>query len=312
MTRESEVMDLGELISKGIRNPTQVPTWLYFRLQGIYDEFVFTPRQSRCLFDEDWEVAVILDACRYDLAADRISSHSIGFESPEKVTSVSSWSPDWIRRTFGSASEDILEETAYITGNVFTNELPKSQLGDVDQVWQYGWDEELETVPPRPITDRAITAIREGEFDRYVVHYMQPHLPPIGKHADRFTGFSPQEGEPGEEREEAEWAAVKSGAIDPDVAREAYRENLDPVLDDLELLLDNIDASEVVVTADHGNYLGEKGRWGHPRDHIHPAVREVPWWETTATDSDTYTPERYDTEDEGTDRDEKLEALGYL
>lgn len=305
-------MDLGELISKGIRNPTQTPTWLYFRIQGFYDEFIFTPRESRYLFNEEWDVAVILDACRYDLAAERISSHSIGLSEPEKATSVSSWSPDWIRRTFGSAPEDLLEKTAYITGNVFTNELPKSQLGDVDQVWQYGWDEDLETVPPRPMTDRAITAIREGKFDRYVVHYMQPHLPPIGKHADRFTGFSPREGEPGEEREEAEWAAVKSGAIDPDTAREAYRENLEPVLDDLEILLDNIDASEVVVTADHGNYLGEKGRWGHPRDHVHSAVREVPWWETTATDSDTYTPESYDTEGEGTDRNEKLKALGYL
>ncbi len=305
-------MDPGRLISKGVRNPTQIPTWLYFRVQGVYDEFVFTPRKARYLFEEDWDVAVILDACRYDLAAERIASHSIRLGDPEKATSVSSWSPDWIRRTFGSAPEETLAETAYITANVFTNELPKSALGDVDRVWQYAWDEELETVPPRPVTDRAIAAIRTGEFDRYVVHYMQPHLPPVGKHAGRFTGFSPQEGEPGEEREEAEWAAVKSGAIDPDTAREAYRENLAPVLDDLEILLDNIDASKVVITADHGNYLGEKGRWGHPRDHIHPAVREVPWWETTATDRNTYTASNYDTASERVDREEKLEALGYF
>jgi len=117
--------------------------------------------------------------------------------------------------------------------------------------------------------------------------------------------------EPGGDREEAEWGPVKSGAVDPDVARNAYRGNLDPVLDELGVLLDNVDAETVVVTADHGNYLGEKGRWGHPRDHIHPAVRDVPWWETSATDKNTYTPDRYNTTSEDTERTEKLEALGY-
>jgi len=284
---------------------------MYFRLVGLYDKYYFTPSRATYLFDEDWDVAIILDGCRYDLAADYVESHSIDLDQPREVWSVGSWSPDWLRRTFDSVPEGVLNGTSYITANVFTNEVPESSLGNVDKVWKYAWNEDLGTVPPRPVTDRSISAIREGTFDRYLIHYMQPHLPPVNEQADAFPGFRPHEGEPGRGRDKVEWEPVKSGDIDPDTAREAYRENLLPVLDDLEVLLENIDAENVVITADHGNYLGEQGRWGHPRDHIHPAVRKVPWWETTASNENTHTPDSHTTASEETDREEKLKALGY-
>lgn len=298
-------------LSKGIRNPKNALLWLRNVALEKYEERVFTPMKARFLFDEDWDVAVILDGCRYDTALECVRSHPVELGSPEAVWSAGSWSPDWISRTFRSAPDDILERTAYITANVFTDKLPKSTVGHLDAVWQYAWDDTVETVPPRPVTDRAITTIRDDKFDRYLIHYMQPHLPPVTDHSE-FPGFDPVEGDPKHGQERSQWAPVRDGEIAPEVGRTVYRENLDAVLDDIDLLQDNIDAEKMIITADHGNYLGERGRWGHPEGHMHRAVRQVPWWESSATDRNTYTPTEYDTTADEADREQRLEALGYL
>jgi len=36
---------------------------------------------------------------------------------------------------------------------------------------------------------------------------------------------------------------------------------------------------EIIVTADHGELLGENGEWGHPIGSEKPALRGVPWLE---------------------------------
>jgi membrane-anchored protein YejM (alkaline phosphatase superfamily) len=81
---------------------------------------------------------------------------------------------------------------------------------------------------------------------------------------------------------------------------------------ELELILQNIDASEVIITSDHGNYLGERGRWGHPFSHTHEAVRNVPWWKTSGTNTGNYQPKEYDRSNQTVSKVESLKALGYL
>jgi hypothetical protein len=140
---------------------------------------------------------------------------------------------------------------------------------------------------------------------------MQPHLPPVNDTHQKFNGFNPYEGEPAKNCSGGhEWANVVSGDVSAEHAKSVYRSNLGPVLDDVELLLNNVEAETVIVTADHGNYLGENGRWGHPGGHLHPAVRFVPWWTTSATDRETYIPETVPPSNNRS-RNEKLEALGY-
>jgi hypothetical protein len=72
---------------------------------------------------------------------------------------------------------------------------------------------------------------------------------------------------------------IDSGAITDDMLRRAYRDNLHLVLSEVERLVARLDCP-VVVTADHGEFLGENGRYFHPNTH-HPAVREVPWFEVS-------------------------------
>jgi len=150
--------------------------------------------------------------------------------------------------------------------------------------------------------------MRDNIADRYIARYMQPHLPPIGKASYDGRGFTPDEGwikgNP--------WKRIKKGEHDPEPVIDSYEKNIVPVLEEVEILLHNVNANKAIVTSDHGNYLGENGKWGHPPGQLHDAVRAVPWLETSAINQGTHEPAEYDLEDHKTDRQEQLKAMGYL
>jgi hypothetical protein len=57
------------------------------------------------------------------------------------------------------------------------------------------------------------------------------------------------------------------------------------------LLLENVDAERVVITADHGEGFGEYGVYEHPVGCPAPTIKRVPWATTTAADTGSYVPE---------------------
>lgn len=317
-----------------------------YLLSGLSRNFVteiHNPGTS--IWEEDWDILVILDACRVDLMREVASDHDVvgGPENVGTFWSLGSKSSDWMRRTFVEAYRDQIERCAYVTGNPFTAE---AELGDgsaiieearrtknldivgrniektgrpnievepaiLNEVWKRKWDDNIRTIPARALTDEAIQTWRERpeNVDRMIVHYMQPHspfvnYPNLGNYGDS-TDFGDGFGDI--------WN-LAGGTIPKETIWEAYRDNLDYVLEDVELLLENVDAERVVLTADHGNAVGELGYYGHPWDIILPCIRRVPWVETSASDSGSYDP---DTTERGepTDADgveERLVDLGYL
>ena len=268
---------------------------------------------GRPVWDRDWDVLVVLDACRVDLM--RELAHEYAFvgdaENVDARWSVASKSSDWLRRTFATEHADTVRETAYVTGNPFTAKvnLPV-EPAQLDEVWTYAWDDDIRTVPARPLTDRAITTWRDRDesVDRMVVHYMQPHAPFVDR---------PDLGDYGGPDAFGEGLGNVWAAIGDDVSLEEmwalYRDNLRYALDDVALLLDNLDAERVVLTADHGNGVGEFGVYGHPSDLLVPAVRRVPWVETTARDTGDHGPKTWQEPVSATDDDvqDRLRALGY-
>lgn len=92
------------------------------------------------------------------------------------------------------------------------------------------------------------------------------------------------------------WKVMKIFGIQPDSLiykvlqrkgekdlRNAYKENLNIVLEQVSHLLDNI-SGKAVVTSDHGELLGERGCYGHDLEIRVPALVEVPWFETNVTE----------------------------
>ncbi|MFB1066324.1 hypothetical protein [Natrinema sp. H-ect4] len=69
---------------------------------------------------------------------------------------------------------------------------------------------------------------------------------------------------------------VESGDISVKELQAAYRDNLRYVLAEVKRLVNRVECP-VVVTADHGECLGENGRFFHPDIPI-PTLRKVPWF----------------------------------
>jgi len=228
-------------------------------------------------FDADWDTLVVLDACRYDLFERRADLPG----RLERRQSPASTTVEFLRATVDDRD---LRDTVYVTANPQLHQHRDSiraRFADVVEVWSgEGWDEEHGTVLPETMTDAALRAARTHPNKRLVVHYMQPHYPFIG--ADR--GFEGGDFTDAEAATENVWVQVLQGRLDAD--REElwtlYADNLDRALPHVERLLAALDG-RTVVTADHGNMLGERSfpipfrEWGHPRGVYTPELVDVPW-----------------------------------
>jgi hypothetical protein len=260
------------------------------------------------VYERDWDVLVILDACRVDLLRSVANEYDfIGEGNVDRVESVGSMSKEWMAKTFDDHHADEVAETVYVTANVFSKRiLDDDDFLELDEVWRYAWDDEEDTVLPRPVTDRAIRAAREHDPDRLIVHYVQPHHPFLSVDGFEAATFGP-------DSSDTVVDALRKDKIERERFMRAYRDNLRVALDDVELLLSNVDG-DVAITADHGDALGEWGVYDHPVGFLHPAVRTVPWVETEAIDTGEHVPSGWKettetNEDEVTDR---LQALGYV
>ena len=265
------------------------------------------------VYDREWDVLVVLDACRADLFR-RVEPEFDRFEEVSTIWSVGSSSSEWMENTFDGAAETA--ETVMVTGNTWSDRyLAADDFAALDEVWKYAWDDELDTVPPSAVTDRAVAHARNRDPSRLIVHYMQPHHPFIpqpvaGDDGMARTGRHSSQSNP--------WIRLRRGEIAADTVWDAYEANLRYVLEEVATLLDNVTGA-VAVTADHGNLFGEWGLTGHPMYTPVPTLLRVPWATATGHDRETYTPSLTPPEPlpvsriYGSDSDtDRLDALGYL
>lgn len=262
------------------------------------------------IYDIDWDTLIVLDGCRVDVMESVADEYDFLPDDIPVSRSLGSTSRTWMDRNFTDEFAEEMQATTHVTGNPYSKGFLDPALFRVlDEVWEYGWDDDIGTVPGRTMTDRAIDASRTHDHDRLIVHYMQPHFPSIPDPLD-----SPMELERFGRNWNSVWDRLRDGDIDRDTVWDSYRENLRYVLDDVELLLENTDGERVIITADHGNAFGEWGLYGHPPYSPIAALREVPWVETTSSDTETYEP-TVEREDQAVAEDEvqaRLESLGYV
>jgi hypothetical protein len=310
-----------ELIQKGISNPTQIIPYLKrktglnpwgFRGPSIiaaeswykYSQYSY-PTTS--IWDEDWDLLIVLDACRPEWM--KSVKHNFKFINEiNTIHSVGSHSQEWISNTFNEKYSSELEDTIYITGNHYADDLRDSELKKFETAHDYGsWAYDSASPPANVVTDLAVRTARNHPWERCIVHYMQPHKPFMIRTGDR------------DKISVKEWSLAYEpyhkyfkGDISKEELINGFISNLEYVLEEVEILLENIDASTAVLTSDHAQSLGENGLWDHTVGVKHPSMRRVPWVETTATDKNTLDPREYDAAnyDEDTIK-ENLRDLGY-
>lgn len=264
------------------------------------------------IWEREWDVLVILDACRYDVFDDQYRDTN-WLRQLEAVDSVGSASPEWMDKTFRPEYQDQIASTAYVTGNPYSeNHVSAESLGLLDEVWRYVWDEELGTIPPEPLTNQAVKHYRTGEYDRLIVHYMQPHWPYITD--PLMYGFDPEH-ITGDGSTQNPFDRQNRGDLSRAEHLERYTANLDYVTEHLrETLLTAIDADIVAITADHATLFGDYGLYKHPTNVPLPILRRVPWAVTSASNTDQFEPtELSDTPlRNSASREQQLKDLGYL
>lgn len=287
------------------------------------------------IYEKDWDVLLVLDTCRPDVLEEVAPEYEFLPSNVPTMNSLGSASPEWLAKNFSPeyAPEymDEVENTAYITANLFSDGLEPEHVFDdatfdpgrfllCDEVWQYGWDDEYDTTPPDAMADRAISVMREQNPDRLIVHFMQPHTPYrmlYDKYPEWFDSTHGGDEDDAPHRRDRDWRLwqrLRHDVISREEVWEAYRDNLRWVLDEgVTPVLENVDAETVAITADHGEAFGEWGLYAHPHHVPAPVLKRVPWVTTTATDTGSYEPTLEPeignvSNDEITDR---LAALGY-
>jgi hypothetical protein len=263
------------------------------------------------VYEREWDLLILLDACRVNALGAVAAEYEF---LPEVVPSLQSVAPNshlWLERTFQPVYREEISETAYITANGHADGFADGEFAvsdeafhSIEKVYDYGFDESAGTIPPRTVTDATIRTLRNTTSPRAIAHYMQPHTPYRGLDLD---GLGVRDGK---SFRETVWDWIASGRLTRDEAWEYYLDNLRWVLDDVELLLENVDAQQVIISADHGEAFGEWGAYGHSPYGEFAGLREGPWVETSATDTGRYQPE-VDTADVDISTDEQLKYLGY-
>lgn len=234
------------------------------------------------VFAEDWDTLVILDACRYDM----FERHSALPGRLEHRHTRGTDTREFLKANF--AGRD-LRDTVYVTANPQLHhnrgEIAPTLYNVIDIWREAGWNEEHGTVLPETVTEYAMRAAREHPKKRLVVHYIQPHYPFI----DSETTFDKRhladsDSNEGGVRGENVWGQLITGALDASPADiwRPYTANLTRALPHVEELLCELDG-RTVVTADHGNMVGERSfpipirEWGHPRGTYTEQLTKVPW-----------------------------------
>lgn len=233
------------------------------RVIGPFHTNVYpTRRGSTYVLDGDWDVLIVLDACRADLFEEVVDTDR--FDAYRRIKSPGSRTPEWSRENFRGHE---LGDVVYVASNGFATTVLGDTFHEIVKVW-----EGVDGVPtPSDMTEAARTAHEEYLNKRLIVHYLQPHRPFL--HSD--IGFD-------ETIADNPWRALGNGRIDRDIVWELYRENLERVFQRAFELADEL-PGRAVITSDHGNLVGERTYpipirlYGHPEGVRHPGLVEVPW-----------------------------------
>lgn len=303
--------------ASGARRLGRLPRRLAHGAAKLSSGFYRLPSQQALLVQEPWNVLLVLDACRADYFA-RLRPDAA------RVRSLARFTHAWVWH-FAHTVHPALgrPKVLWITANVVVD----SELADYGGVegihtvplWETDWEflgkQRIASVHPGRVTQAVRRHVEsQGQPERMIVHFLQPHTPYIGRkplalavawaHPDGMGKYQHEMPRPDQ--------AVSSGDVTWQEVRQAYMANLELVLPHALELASTL-KGKVAITADHGEMLGERGLFGHENGCYSRLLGTVPWLEF---DNGPFrpaglTPDRSGPRDKELMRD-RLEALGYM
>lgn len=285
--------------------------------EKLVSGFYRLPTQKELLLAVDWNVLIVLDACRGDFFRKLIPR-------TRTVRSLGRSTAEWLGRFTALLEHDLgQKDLLWFNANpVVDRDLRKGTALNIRtvKIWKTAWSKHgslgIPSVHPESVNEAVASHLtRYGQPDRMVVHYLQPHSPYIGRRQLPLSVWSlnPDALSRAAHRLKSPVEAVEDREVTwPDVRR-AYVDNLRLVLGAVLRLMKDL-RGRIVITADHGELLGEHGRFGHERSWHSQELYCVPWFELH---KGSFRPRPIPHIDYGdyADSEEtrrKLQALGYI
>ncbi len=266
------------------------------------------------LLKEEWDIAIILDACRYD-SFEKLYKDYLPEGMLEKREGIVA-TRNWLLENFPDKYDNII----YVSGHPAINSKgikwngwdPSGKFFKICDVWLTNWNEKIDTTDPKAMAEKALELINEPDNTnkKIIVHFMQPHSPYrnieapkelfgfyVAKQDKKKSIFSPfikkiaqfvdkhnltiiywklrkMCGLKCKDREEYYWRNFLK-----DELFEYYEDNLKWVFENLTYFFRNIKPDKkVIVTSDHGEAFGERGEFFHRLGGRSDAVVHVPFY----------------------------------
>jgi hypothetical protein len=300
-----------------IRNGLSSPALLLRELNQLYytrlDTHSYNPHGID-MIDQDWDVLQILDACRYDMFAEQSTL-------PGELQSRISRGSNTMEFLHANFKDREMHDTVYVTANPqfrrHEDEIDAEFHAVIDVWLDEGWDETYNTVMPETTAKYAMEAAEKYPDKRILIHYLQPHYPFI----DQESTFDKKHIHETDDDTIDFWHEIMFGRLDigTDDVWPLYRKTLNESFPHVQEVMETVGGRHV-VTADHGNMVGEPARpvpvreWGHPQCIYTEELVKVPWLVFDNGGRRTMRAEEPHSEAEGVDDDivsSRLRHLGY-
>jgi hypothetical protein len=275
---------------------------------------------GQSIHQKDWDNLIIIDSCRYDyfrakntLPGNLAPFQSLGSSSSEFVRANLS---DQQHHDLVITSANGWYEKVFLEEKFSVHDLRlvkhNHELNRDDEIYQKfadagrgGW------VRPEPTTAEAKRMAQKYPHKRHIIHYHQPHIPFIGPTGiEHFDELPLGWGDGGHQG---------TLSASDELIRNAYAENVDIALDAVSNLLPHLDG-KTVISADHGDFLGERGfpipikLYAHPSGYYSDLLTKVPWFVVDHDERRDIVAEKPDGEitvGEQSTVDQRLRDLGY-
>lgn len=322
-------------IRESIKNPTRSVEYIYNKLYSLPKEVQYEyfrrkkkiPKQKKLIdkFTKNKKFgAIILDACRYDLFKEVIGNYLEG--DLQLVWGSGRWTGEYTVQTWNDYHQLVYFSSIPVVSDRHFERMgsfyrPSEQFDKLVPLWDSDWDGSRGTVPADQVTNSVLKYASQTTDPRFVAHYAQPHVPYIGE--TEILPWEKQNNEnvqdlmdSGDTATTTFYEMVEKNKLSDDTLQQAYEDNLKYVLEEVKRLIHRIDCP-IVITADHGEHLGENGEYFHKNDST--LLRQVPWFVVDNTEIGiTEIEEEYNSTFEyekssvSTDEiEERLTNLGY-
>jgi len=250
--------------------------------------------------DREWDILILLDGCRYDY----FKEYNTIKGNLKKVVSPSTGTKDWFERIINSKCDDIIYLTPIVK---FDTWYPNHGLFKEVKLWGDKKSFKYSALNPLDISRIAGEYIKKYPNKRIIVHFLVPHPPFLTMAPEHKEKIKKESLKTDENIKKSKlkrkflfiiwmlkqrfptiifWhlerllglhggmlVLYKTGGFK--LIRELYRNNLILALSAINKIYTR---GKMIITADHGQRLGEYGMFGHGGWRS-KSVIEVPWFE---------------------------------